>query len=404
VKFYMNPTPGAAPSSNVDLQHQIAQQQYVLQQQAAQLQQMQQQQLMQQQQQQIQQQQQQLIMAAPGVVTPAMMAAPAMMVAPGMAVPVMIAQIPQYIAVKDVDLQSHECFVTIEIRNGRNLAMQGKNAPNPYVKVFTALKDVYKSKTIKNSTNPDWNESFTVDQRSEAGAYRFEVWNDCTFVDDYMGGLAIEKSAIRVNAESATDFQLCARADHKSDKVSGTLQLVIRAKRKLLPDLVKQTLASVDSHNLLMVHLAPVVTAQHLFGVLQSIGMQSHFVVQQASSTSMYFTRMEEFSRTVSRSVPHTHYVNGHMQTGYHNVSHTEYWTEEFRCAFALYSTPAGCHYLQVSYANGKGHSKFRNNWHAITSSVIQSLVASGLVNTNPELRTFVMGNDGRADSGCALQ
>jgi hypothetical protein len=140
------------------------------------------------------------------------------------------------------------------------------------------------------------------------------------FIDDFMGFFAIPKSAIRVNAESATDFTLCARPDHKSDKVSGTVQLVIRAKRKLLPDLVKQTLATVGGHNLLMIHLAPAVTSQHLFGVLQSIGMQSHFTVQQASATSMYFTRIEEFSRTVSRSVPHTHYVNGHMQTGYHNV------------------------------------------------------------------------------------
>jgi hypothetical protein len=53
-------------------------------------------------------------------------------------------------------------------------------------------------------------------------------------------------------------------------------------------------------------------------------------------------------------------------------VSHTEYWTEEFRCAFALYSTAGGCQYLQVNYANGKGHQKFRNNWLVITQRCAQ--------------------------------
>jgi len=318
---------------------------------------------------------------------------------PGM-MPVVIAQVPQFIAVKDVDLQSHECFVTFEFKHARNLAMQSSSAPNPYVKLYTNGKEVFKTKYIKNSVNPDWNERVTVDQRAEAGHYRFEVWNNCTFIDDFMGFFAVERATIRVGAESTTEFQLCARPDHKADKVAGTVTVTIRAQCKPLADVVKQTLAGVDGANLMFVHLAPGVTGQHLFGVIQSIGMQSHFTVQQPTATSMSFSRMEEFQRTVNNNVSTNSYVNGRYQHGTATVSHVERWTEEFRATFAIYATSGGCQYLQVNYANSKGHTKFRNNWRGIASSVIQSLVASNLCNSNPELRTFVLSNDGAASRG----
>jgi hypothetical protein len=60
--------------------------------------------------------------------------------------------------------------------------------------------------------------------------------------------------------------------------------------------------------------------------------------------------------------------------------------------------------YVQMSYANPKGHSSFTNNWASLVQSFVQSSVSSGLVNSDPRFKTLVGAADNSLGGGCVIQ
>ncbi|XP_050340150.1 extended synaptotagmin-1-like [Bactrocera neohumeralis] len=70
----------------------------------------------------------------------------------------------------------------------RNLHnMQHFGVPDPFCRLISGDKQ-YKTKVVKDSLSPEWNETFRFQVADEMGSQiRFEIWNKCTYDDDLMG-------------------------------------------------------------------------------------------------------------------------------------------------------------------------------------------------------------------------
>ncbi len=69
-----------------------------------------------------------------------------------------------------------------------DITLLGKGKSDPFVKVKAEGNEEYKTKTINNTTEPQWNEvcEFVIEQ-SESDSVEFEVYDEDPGKDDFIG-------------------------------------------------------------------------------------------------------------------------------------------------------------------------------------------------------------------------
>lgn len=297
--------------------------------------------------------------------------------------------------VKDVDLNAHDAWVTFTFVSARGLHHHNGKVPFPFIKLSTETEnDIFHTKHGKNATDsPAWNETYRANQHSDQGEYKIGVWNKGWITDDFLGFFAILKKDIRLDMSSVTEFQLHPRPG-KTDHVSGFVTVGVAATRKTIQESIGETMNNVGRMNFLYMNLQPGASANTLLQLAQSIGVQLHMRSQQSGHT-VSLLKQEEFTRNVQSQV----YQNGQMVT----VNRSEVYFEEFVAQVTALSTAVGQIYVQVSYTNPHRHGKFTSNWENLCRSLVNSALSSGLLNTNPALKTVVGATD-QAQGSCVIQ
>jgi hypothetical protein len=311
---------------------------------------------------------------------------------PQMGMPVVMAQAP--LATKDVDLVSHDAFVTFTFGAARDLIKPSGKLPYPYIKLFMDDKEVFKSAHAKETVNPAFNVQFKANQLSEHGDYKIEIWNKGWITDDFMGFFAIMKRDIQIDAAATTDFQLFPRPN-KHETVTGHLMVQISAVRKTIVESINETLASLNKFNFLYLNLAPGVQPLTLLNLAQTIGLQQHYRVSSTGQT-VALSKFETFTRHETTTV----YQNGqHVQ-----VQTPITYQEEILIQVAVLATSSGLQYAQVSYTNPKHHHSFFEDWKAFCTSMVQSALSGGVLNSDVRLKTVVGSSDAANSGGCTIQ
>ncbi|GJN19716.1 hypothetical protein PR202_gb07021 [Eleusine coracana subsp. coracana] len=77
-------------------------------------------------------------------------------------------------------------LVKVRVVRGVNLAVRDLCSSDPYV-IVRMGKQKLKTRVIKKSTNPEWNEELTLSIEDAAVPIRLEVYDKDTFIDDSMG-------------------------------------------------------------------------------------------------------------------------------------------------------------------------------------------------------------------------
>ncbi|KAL6646895.1 hypothetical protein ACP70R_015589 [Stipagrostis hirtigluma subsp. patula] len=82
-------------------------------------------------------------------------------------------------------------LVKVRVVRGVNLAIRDLRSSDPYV-VVRMGKQKLKTRVIKKTTNPEWNEELTLSIEDPAVPIRLEVFDKDTFIDDSMGNAELD--------------------------------------------------------------------------------------------------------------------------------------------------------------------------------------------------------------------
>ncbi|CAD6230757.1 unnamed protein product [Miscanthus lutarioriparius] len=82
-------------------------------------------------------------------------------------------------------------LVKVRVLRGVNLAIRDLRSSDPYVVVRIGEQKL-KTRVVKKSTNPEWNEELTLSIEDPAVPVRLEVYDKDTFVDDTMGNAEVD--------------------------------------------------------------------------------------------------------------------------------------------------------------------------------------------------------------------
>jgi len=114
--------------------------------------------------------------------------------------------------------------VTLHIHSAKGLkkadGMFGKS--DPYVKIFSNNKLVGKTKVIKKTLDPVWDEKLEFYLLSEGGKLRFEVFDyDLAGSHDFLGHIIIEGQELKafLNRDNIVDYELTERTESGKKKV-----------------------------------------------------------------------------------------------------------------------------------------------------------------------------------------
>ncbi|XP_062218929.1 GTPase activating protein 1 [Phragmites australis] len=86
-------------------------------------------------------------------------------------------------------------LVKVRVVRGVNLAIRDLRSSDPYV-VVRIGKQKLKTRVIKKSTNPEWNEELTLSIEDPVVPVRLEVFDKDTFIDDSMGNAELDIRAL----------------------------------------------------------------------------------------------------------------------------------------------------------------------------------------------------------------
>ena len=114
--------------------------------------------------------------------------------------------------------------VTVHIHSAKGLkkadGMFGKS--DPYVKIFSNNKLVGKTKVIKKTLDPVWDEKLEFYMLSEGGKLRIEVFDyDLAGSHDFLGQMIIEGQELKafLNQDNIMDYELSERTESSKKKV-----------------------------------------------------------------------------------------------------------------------------------------------------------------------------------------
>jgi Ca2+-binding EF-hand superfamily protein len=138
--------------------------------------------------------------------------------------------------------------VNLKVNSGKNLAIKDLFSSDPYYKIIANGVACWRSKTVKNSLNPLWDEPMThvilpvVDKKNDKYCVKVEVWDeDLILNDDYMGQVLIEldmsNDKKRIEYNNA-EFPLKGRSTN--DKISGTVCIDLDATMAFVEKKAKQ--------------------------------------------------------------------------------------------------------------------------------------------------------------------
>ncbi|KAL6877567.1 hypothetical protein ACP4OV_012782 [Aristida adscensionis] len=82
-------------------------------------------------------------------------------------------------------------LVRVRVVRGVNLAIRDLCSSDPYV-IVRMGKQKLKTRVIKKTTNPEWNEELTLSVEDPALPIRLEVFDKDTFIDDLMGNAEVD--------------------------------------------------------------------------------------------------------------------------------------------------------------------------------------------------------------------
>ncbi|XP_062223386.1 GTPase activating protein 1-like [Phragmites australis] len=82
-------------------------------------------------------------------------------------------------------------LVKVRVVKGVNLAVRDLRSSDPYVVVRIGNQKL-KTRVIKKSTNPEWNEELTLSIEDPSVPVRLEVFDKDTFIDDSMGNAELD--------------------------------------------------------------------------------------------------------------------------------------------------------------------------------------------------------------------
>lgn len=82
-------------------------------------------------------------------------------------------------------------LVKVRVLRGVNLAIRDLCSSDPYV-VIRMGQQKLKTRVIKKSTNPEWNDELTLSIEDPAVPVRLEVFDKDTFIDDPMGNAELD--------------------------------------------------------------------------------------------------------------------------------------------------------------------------------------------------------------------
>lgn len=82
-------------------------------------------------------------------------------------------------------------LLKLRVVRGVNLAVRDLRSSDPYV-VVRIGKQKLKTRVVKKSVNPEWDEELTLSIEDPAVPIRLEVFDKDTFVDDTMGNAEVD--------------------------------------------------------------------------------------------------------------------------------------------------------------------------------------------------------------------
>ncbi|KAF0923296.1 hypothetical protein E2562_005257 [Oryza meyeriana var. granulata] len=82
-------------------------------------------------------------------------------------------------------------LVKVRVVRGVNLAVRDLRSSDPYV-VVRMGKQKLKTRVIKKTTNPEWNDELTLSIEDPAVPVGLEVYDKDTFIDDAMGNAELD--------------------------------------------------------------------------------------------------------------------------------------------------------------------------------------------------------------------
>ncbi|XP_006647209.1 GTPase activating protein 1 [Oryza brachyantha] len=82
-------------------------------------------------------------------------------------------------------------LVKVRVVRGVNLAVRDLRSSDPYV-IVRMGKQKLKTRVIKKTTNPEWNDELTLSIEDPAVPVRLEVYDKDTFIDDAMGNAELD--------------------------------------------------------------------------------------------------------------------------------------------------------------------------------------------------------------------
>uniref|UniRef100_A0A0D9VFD7 C2 domain-containing protein n=1 Tax=Leersia perrieri TaxID=77586 RepID=A0A0D9VFD7_9ORYZ len=82
-------------------------------------------------------------------------------------------------------------LVKVRVVRGVNLAVRDLRSSDPYV-IVRMGKQKLKTRVIKKTTNPEWNDELTLSIENPAVPVRLEVYDKDTFIDDAMGNAELD--------------------------------------------------------------------------------------------------------------------------------------------------------------------------------------------------------------------
>eukprot|EP00808_Paulinella_micropora_P000520 g82182.t1 len=95
----------------------------------------------------------------------------------------------------------------VTIKQAEHIPAKDSTTSDPYVK-FTVGRTVHKTKVLKKTLAPVWNESFTINNVSNSEEIQFAMYDKDTFIDDLIGKWNVDLLSLQREAKQGDSFKI----------------------------------------------------------------------------------------------------------------------------------------------------------------------------------------------------